>query len=424
MKIVFVLDCAHNLTNGTTATCVRFAEELRKRGHQVTIVGCSFEDGKEHKDYVGLPHYHFPLFQPLIEKEGFCFPKVDNRLLYEAIKDADVVHLFLPFKEENNARLIAQSLGVAVTGAFHLQPQNITGAIHLAWAGFINDILFYSFKRYLYQSVHYVHCPSKMIADQLVKHRYDRNEKVVISNGVTGYFHPVEAEKEADLKDQYVITMVGRLAGEKRQDLIIKAIAQSKYNSKIQLVLCGQGPDKNKLIRLAKKVGLTNPPRIEFCNQEKLRNILNTTDLYIHASDFEIEGIACIEAFACGAVPLISDAKLSATKDFSVDDEHCLFRHGNARDLKNRIEWFIEHPQEKEALKARYIEEAKQYQLSFMVDKMEQMLLKAVEEKKENKDIPTLYPRRHDIKKSRKIFKKLQKQGVVDSIPEYCFKKI
>ena len=40
MKILFVLECANQPTNGTTASCVRFAKELEKKGHEVSIIGC------------------------------------------------------------------------------------------------------------------------------------------------------------------------------------------------------------------------------------------------------------------------------------------------------------------------------------------------------------------------------------------------
>lgn len=48
--------------------------------------------------------------------------------------------------------------------------------------------------------------------------------------------------------------MIGRLSREKRQDLIIKAIGESKYNDKIQLVLCGKGPWKAHLESLSKNI--------------------------------------------------------------------------------------------------------------------------------------------------------------------------
>ncbi len=417
MKIVFALDCANIINNGTGATCLRFAEELRKRGHQVILLGAAMDDGRKHKDYVGLKHYHFPVFQGLIEKEGFMFPCSEEDKIYEAVKGADVVHLFLPFKMENEARLIAESLDIPVTGAFHLQPQNITSAIHLGKWTFANNMIYLGFRKYMYDQIRHIHCPSQMTADQLKIHHYNRNKTWAISNGISDFFHPIEANRPSELQDKFIITMTGRLADEKRQDLIIKAIAKSKYNDRIQLVLAGQGPTRKKLEKLAKKVGIKNSPLINFHTQEELRNVLNYSDLYVHASDFESEGIACIEAFACGAVPLISDAVLCATNSFSLDNDHCTFKHGNHKDLSKHIDWFIEHPSEKATLSKRYIDYAKGFALPKQVDRMELMLQEAILDKKQGKDLPTLYPSKKDKRKAKRIFKRLLKQGVIQEIP-------
>lgn len=419
MKIVFVLECANILNNGTTATCLRFAKGLKAKGHEVRLVGTTYNNPDDAPDdYYPQEPFHFPFFQWLIDKEGFTFCHVDDVSLYYAIKDADLVHLFLPFKLESHARLIAESLGVPVTSAFHLLPQNITSAIHLGWTHGINTILFNSFRRYQYDYTKYVHCPSAMTAREIRLHHYRRSVPVVISNGVnTDFFHPIETQKPKELKGLYVVTAVGRLAHEKRQDLLIKAVAKSKYNDKIQLILCGQGPEKKRYLRLAKKVGLAHPLIIQFCKQDRLREILNWSDLYVHCSDFEIEGISCIEAFACGAVPLIADAHMSATNTFSLDNR-CLFHHGSARSLTKRIDYFLDNPLIRMDLRQKYIDNAKNYALPLMIDQFEKMLFTAVEDHKHGTDWPSLERRKKDIIKSHRIFKKLIKQGVVEEMPE------
>ena len=419
MKIVFVLECANILNNGTTATCLRFARELKARGHTVRIVGTGYENADDAPDdYYPQQKFHFPFFQWLIEKEGFTFCYVDNAVLYQAIYDADLVHLFLPFKLESNARLIAESLGIPVTSAYHILPQNITSALHLGWTHGINTILFNSFRKYLYDYTKYVHCPSQMTAREIRLHHYRRDIPVVISNGVnTEFFHPISVSKPAAYEGKYVITCVGRLSREKRQDLLIKAVARSKYNEKIQIILCGQGPEKKRLLKIAKKVGLANPLVIKFCKQAELRDILNYSDLYVHCSDFEVEGISCIEAFACGAVPIISDAHMSATNTFSLDDR-CLFKAGHPHSLTKRIEYFIDNPLIRADLRQKYIDDAKNHALPLMVERFEKMFEDAIADHKNGTDWPNLYRRKKDIKKSKRIFKRLIKEGVIKEMPE------
>ena len=421
MKILFVLECANQPTNGTTASCIRFAKELEKKGHEVSIIGCDRIMGEAYLRYYGLPKYYYPVTDPLIVKGGFLVCKLVYKVLYEAIEGQDVVHLFLPFKLSNVCRLICQEKGIACTTAFHIVPQNVTAAMHLAWSKVINGILLYSFKKYLYNQVKYVHCPSQMAADIMIKHKFKNNEPRVFSNGVIPFFKKMDVERPEEFKDKFIVCMSGRLVDEKRQDLIIKAVRKSKYNDKIQVILMGQGTNLKKYQRLAKK--LANPIMIKFCTQEEVRNILNYIDLYVHASDYEIEGIAAMEAITCGAVPLISDSKFCATKEFSIDDEHCLFRRGSVKDLRKKIEWFYEHPTELEELRKAYIADSDKYALAHQVDKLEQMFIDAYSDQKEGKDLHTLKPRRKDKRLLKRAHKAAEKQRKHPEILNKYYKK-
>ena len=94
MKILFVLECANQPTNGTTASCIRFAKELEKRGHDVTIIGCDRIVGEKYHRYYGLPKYHFPFADKAIVKDGFLLCKMVYETIFEAIKGQDLVHTF------------------------------------------------------------------------------------------------------------------------------------------------------------------------------------------------------------------------------------------------------------------------------------------------------------------------------------------
>ena len=250
-----------------------------------------------------------------------------------------------------------------------------------------------------------------MAADLMKKHHFKNNEARVISNGVIPFFHKIDVQKPERFKDKFVVCMSGRLADEKRQDLIIKAVAKSKYNDKIQVILCGQGPNHDIYLRQAKKYKLANPLEIKFCSHEELRETLNYINLYIHASDYEIEGISAIEAMSCGAVPLISNHPVCATKDFAVDKEHCLFKHGSVKDLTKKIEWFYEHPEEIERLSKIYLEESKKYEMNRHVDALEQMFKDAIKDRQEGKDLHTLHPTRKDKRDLKKIHRAAKKQA-------------
>lgn len=408
MNILFVLECTGLMTNGTTASCIRFAEELNKRGHKVTCIGNELKGNeKPTENYVEFKNYNFPIFQSLIQKEGFQFVKIEHDKLYNLIKENDCVHFFLSFKLASVAYLIARSLNKAVTGAFHLQPDTITSAIHMNFAP-LNAIIYKGFKTYLYKKIQYIHCPSKMIEHELRRHHYN-NELRVISNGINPFWKKVEAEKE--FKDKFVVTMVGRLADEKRQDTLIKAVKYSKHEKDIKLILCGQGPNKKKYEKLIKKQHFTNEALIKFMTQEELRNFLSTVDLYCHCSDAEIEGLSCVEAFSCGAVPVISNSKLSATSQFALCDES-IYKKGDYKDLAKKIDYWFENKDKLASYSLKYQELSKEYALDIQVDKFEKFFSDAI-----NNYNPSKLSLK-DKRKIKHIYKILSKKNIVNEMPK------
>ena len=53
-----------------------------------------------------------------------------------------------------------------------------------------------------------------------------------------------------------------------------------------------------------------------------------------------------------------------------------------------------------------------------MVDRFEEMLKEAIEDKKNGQDLPTLRPSKTDRIKAKKIFRALRKAGIIEEIPE------
>ena len=388
MNIVFVIDMIGALNNGTTVTAMRTAKVLKRHGHQVKFIGFVPKEHSDLSDYNVLQCQEFSLgpFDKIIHENGMILStlsKKDYKKVRDFLKGVDVVHMMMPFLLENQIRHIANAMHIAVTSAMHVQPENVSYNIGLGHWGFVNSFIYWYFRHNMYRYTRNVHTPSLMMKEQMIKHHY-KNDIFPISNGVASRFVPCPKSKPENLKDKYIILMIGRLSGEKRQDLIIKAIGKSKYNEKIQLILCGQGPKKEYLEKLSSKY-LKNPCQFEFVNQDELYDIINYSDLYIHASDAESEAIACIEAFSCGKVPVISDSEVSATNHFA-KDSRCLFKAGDWKSLRERIEYFIENPKAIEELSPIYSEYGKTFAMDHCVNQLEAMFQKAIDENKEEMD--------------------------------------
>jgi 1-acyl-sn-glycerol-3-phosphate acyltransferase len=168
--------------------------------------------------------------------------------------------------------------------------------------------------------------------------------------------------------------MVGRYSPEKRQDVLIRAVRRSRHAARIQLHFAGQGPQEKRLRHMASK--LANPAQFGHYSHKKLIELIHSCDLYVHASDVEIEGMACMEAFSCGLVPVISDSRQSATGQFALGSTN-LFRSGDPSSLAERIDGWIDDPATLDAASDTYARYAELYAVDRSVKAIEKVYARA-----------------------------------------------
>ena len=312
----------------------------------------------------------------ILSKKVASAKELETEILEKAISSVDIVHFYMPFFISKSGLKICEKLHVPHTAAFHVQPENITYSIGLGTNTKINDMIYTHYRDSFFNRFTHIHCPSEFIASELKKHGYTAKLHV-ISNGVDDDFKYYGKQKLPEFQNKFVITMIGRYSNEKRQDVLIDAIYKSKYSKNIQLVLAGKGPKESKYAKLGEK--LPNPPIMKFYDKNSLIDLLKSTDLYVHSADAEIEAISCIEAFACGNVPIISNSPNSATKQFALTEES-LFEAGNSTDLANKIDFWIENEDYRKEFEIKYSQSADKYRLSNSIKKIEEMFEDAIGE--------------------------------------------
>ena len=371
MKILLVLDQFDNSNNGMTISAQRFAKALEGLGHTVYVVAT----GENYDKKIAMEELKtLPFADKIIHDQGFTFAKPDDDKLREIIQNMDVVHCYTPFLLSIHAAKIAKELGIPVTAGFHVQPENITATLGLGKVKSVNSAIYKKMNNKFFKYVSHIHCPSKFIADELLKNGYTQ-KLYIISNGIDPDFKMQRTKKPEEFKDKFIVSMVGRLSKEKRQNLIINAVSNSKHEKDIQIILAGKGPRKKEYIELGKK--LTNPLIIDFYKKEELIEMLNYIDLYIHASDMEIEGMSCMEAIACGNVPLIAKSDKSATSQFAMDSKS-IFKGSDEKSLTKKINFWFENQELLKQKRPEYAEFSKKYSLASSAKKMEEMFLDAI----------------------------------------------
>ena len=311
LTIAMVVDTSGNRGNGTSNSALQWAEELKRQGHTVRLVG------------IGAPEYparvnHVPLVSWVAKKQQMQFAEPSDTLFRTAFRGVDVVHIYTPFRFGQHACKVAKQMGIAVTAGYHVQPENITySAGPLKYIPGIDKFIYWLFNLWLYRKIDHVHVPTELGASLLRSHGY-KSKLHVISNGYESRFTAKtqrDAGKSAPVP--FHIVASGRLTNEKNHVALIHAIARCRHAQDIELTIAGTGPLKKKLQRLAARL-LSRPASIGFHKNTEMPALLRSGDLLVHPSIADLESVSVIEGMAAGLVPVIASSPLSAANRYSL----------------------------------------------------------------------------------------------------------
>ncbi len=351
LKIVFVADVIDGEKSGGVISARRLTDYLKNR-HDLKIIST----GKKEPQKIVLKQFYLPFAKKQMLEMGFLFAWPNKKILIDNFKNADIIHIQFPFLLGYQALKIAKSMNKPVVLGFHVQPENLIWNVGIK-SEWLTSWLYKFFVKSFYNKANTVISPSPMGKAMLEKFGITAPVNI-ISNGLPTQFQPQSFSRDRKYNDKFIILMVGRLAKEKRHNLVIEAIKRCKYANQIQLIATGKGPLLDELKTLGKE--LPNPAEFTYVSQEQLLRFFNTADLFIHASEIELEGMAVMEAIGCGLPALIANANHSASTQFALNEKF-LFNSEDADDLALKINYWFENRDELTDSKQQYLEKAKQY---------------------------------------------------------------
>ena len=370
MKIAIVCDVLGEENNGTTVAAMNLIRFLRRRGHDVRVV-CPDEKRRGEAGYYVVPQLNVGPLNEYVRKNGVSIAISDSKVLENALHDVEIIHIMTPFILGKSALEYGRKHHIPVTAGFHAQAENITNHLHLMNSRLANDLAYKTMYRLVYQYVDAIHFPTQFIREVFEKEVGPTNG-YVISNGVNDRFVKTEVKRPEEWADKFVILFTGRFGLEKSHRVLIDAVAESRHAPIIQLVFAGKGPLQQELEAYGQK--LSNPPVMRFFSRDEMLRVVNSADLYVHPAEIEIEAIACLEAISCGLVPVIADSPRSATRFFALEENN-LFHYNDPADLARKIDYWFEHPREKEECSKAYQGYTKQFEQQHCMEEMEAMLL-------------------------------------------------
>jgi glycosyltransferase involved in cell wall biosynthesis len=372
MIITVVADVLGAPNNGTTIAALNLIKALTEKGHTVRVV-CPDKEKRGRQGFYIVPTLQFGPLQPIVDHNGVILAKGDAMTIGRALHDADEVHIMLPFAVGRETVKIANHMGIPVSAGFHAQAENLTAHFfNLMNNRTANHLIYLNFWNHFYRYVDAIHYPTQFIREEFERAIGHPTKGYVISNGVSSAFHHLSVARLPEFQGKFVILCTGRYSKEKEQSLLIKAVAASPHKDDLRIVFAGEGPRLKRLQKCAAKHQVE--PLFRFFDRDELVKIINMCDLYVHTSSIEIEAIGCLEALSCGLVPVINDSPNSATRYFALTPNN-LFKMNDYRDLAKKIDYWVEHPEEKAKLALRYASYCGQFDFDRCMDQMEQMIV-------------------------------------------------
>lgn len=363
MKILFVVNNYYATGNGLSASARRTVGCLQEAGEEVRVLsGRNHNAETPQPDYI-LEDFHVPFFDSLVQSHGYLFADVDSKVIEEAVKWADVIHLEEPFVIQWATARYARKYGKPLTGTYHLHPENLFCSINLGGWKFLNNNTLRTWRDLIFNYCSDIQCPTQNVKERLEEFGF-KARLHLISNGIVP--DPCIREEDDDPNRPFLVVAIGRLAIEKDQPTLIEAMRYSSFADRIQLYFAGRGPEKEHFKAMADKLFeegvLRYKPIFHYHDRDGLRALAARADLYIHCATVEVEGLSALEALQQGVVPIIATGKLTATSQFALDDRS-LFPTKDAEALAGQIDYWLSHPEERRIMGYKYAESTEEYDI-------------------------------------------------------------
>lgn len=308
--------------NGVATSCFMLKTELEKMGHNVYVFTTKTP---------GEPEFEHNVFR--VPSVPFIFLS-DRRvgLFYQpklatTIKklELDLIHTNTEFSLGIFGRIMAKELNIPVVHTYHTIYEDYS---HYIMKIKRLDNRTKSAIRYLTRrccnSASRVIVPTDKVRELLLSYHVHSNIEVIPTGIKLDKFRKnlFSSEEVCNLRRYYgiletdkTIVYVGRISREKNIEEILRAIpAYMKKHEDVKFIIVGGGPDKERLMLIARELGIEN--RVIFAGEQPwdiIGKYYQLGDVFVSASQSETQGLTYIEAMAAG-LPVVAkkDACLDA----------------------------------------------------------------------------------------------------------------
>jgi len=318
MRIAFFTDTYLPTRDGVVTSLLNTRGELERRGHDVFVFCAgSLKAKRENKDPRVFYHTSAP-FRPYPEYRIALFPFLSERKVRKL--GCKLIHTHGMATMGLAALAISRALGIPLIGSFHTLVPEATHYISKGGAlRRLTKRIAWSYVRWYYNQCDRVIAPSNAIAQLLSQHGF-LNIRVAPNGIDVERFNPrisgSVVRRRLGLVGNPIILHVGRVALEKNLEVLIKsALLIQEDEPDARFVIAGAGPALDYYKRLAEKEGVGRSFFFTgFVPDSELPAYYAACDVFAFPSKFETQGLAALEAMACGKP--VAGANYLAIRDF------------------------------------------------------------------------------------------------------------
>ena len=388
LSIGFFTDTYLPNVDGVVNSMISFRGELERRGNQVHIY--SSGDGnaaKKNRDH-GVHYYDsfsFPLY-PQYKVAYFPFAAKNDA----AGDNLDIIHCHAMASMGLAAMQASKDLGLPLVGTFHtLLPQAAAAYARSAWTKRLAWRVTWRAIRLFYRPFQTVTAPTQVIRALLQEHGV-RNA-VVVPNGVdTKKFRPgiggaavAGVRKKLGVKPgEKMVLVAGRLSFEKNVDVLLEAARLMKEGGKqdFKFVITGDGPARALYEKAAREKKVADIVRFTgFVPGKDVPSYYSACDLLATASTFETQGLAVLEAMACGK-PAVAANAMALPETVMDGCNGFLFAPFDAEECAEKMACVLSMPKKESAKLGRNARKtAEEYSVQRCTDRLLEVYAKALE---------------------------------------------
>jgi glycosyltransferase involved in cell wall biosynthesis len=326
--------------NGAAKFAERLAAGLVERGHDVHImapspkgapaVGIEVHEGQPMTVH-RLRSWRWIMHDWL----RFALPwdiRPESRRILDAVKP-DVVHFQSHLMVGGGLSLEAQKRGIRLVGTNHFMPENLIDfipmpkfleqwAIRRTWAAAART----------FGRAEAVTTPTRRAADFLEESTH-LTDVHAISCGINAHHYTPNFSTNVENR----IVFVGRVTGEKKLDVLLKAVARldPALNAKLEIVGTGDLLNHHKV--LAAQLGIAESVHFTgYASDEELRAALSRAKVFAMPSIAELQSIATMEAMAT-ALPVVGADAMALPHLIHDGENGFLFEPNSVDDLVAKL---------------------------------------------------------------------------------------